>query len=372
MARKRKSDSDEGVNLDSLMDALTNVVAVLILVLILVQADVSQKVIQFLDDLMPATVEELAESQKKAEELEMKKAEMEKLLSEDAPDASQIEAEMRELALLETKTTESKAMLADLDALKKMERVMTQERNEQSAKTKETQDEISKLEALLDQTPILADKPPTEVSIPVSRSIPKNAEIYHVSVIDDRVHFIDPFTPMEMFEDEFKKHKRDWLIERIKRPGADGYVYDQAKIAKHFENFDFKNSRKQTVKVNANPVGLRMNMTIKFDPKEGGTPADELALKGSVFSNVMKKLSSNRRAVVMFHVHPASFNTYLQARALSDKASIAAGWEVKPMYAHWMQLADVEVKRLKDPPPRPVAPVKPKPPGPPVLPPKLD
>ena len=40
MGRRRKSSSDEGVNLDSLMDALTNVVAVLILVLLLVQADV--------------------------------------------------------------------------------------------------------------------------------------------------------------------------------------------------------------------------------------------------------------------------------------------------------------------------------------------
>ena len=36
------NNSDEGVNLDSLMDALTNVVAVLILVLVLVQADVSR------------------------------------------------------------------------------------------------------------------------------------------------------------------------------------------------------------------------------------------------------------------------------------------------------------------------------------------
>eukprot|EP01043_Picozoa_sp_COSAG02_P102812 COSAG02_NODE_38833_length_424_cov_0.898462_1_plen_38_part_10 len=38
MARNKNSD-DEGMNLDSLMDALTNVVAVLILVLVLVQVD---------------------------------------------------------------------------------------------------------------------------------------------------------------------------------------------------------------------------------------------------------------------------------------------------------------------------------------------
>ena len=48
MARRRKTDSDGGVNLDSLLDALTNVVAVLILVLVLVQMDVTRKVVDFL------------------------------------------------------------------------------------------------------------------------------------------------------------------------------------------------------------------------------------------------------------------------------------------------------------------------------------
>eukprot|EP01051_Picozoa_sp_SAG22_P033874 SAG22_NODE_15061_length_358_cov_0.776062_1_plen_71_part_01 len=62
MARNKNSD-DEGMNLDSLMDALTNVVAVLILVLVLVQVDVSQKVSEFLDNLKPATAEDIAQNE---------------------------------------------------------------------------------------------------------------------------------------------------------------------------------------------------------------------------------------------------------------------------------------------------------------------
>ena len=45
---------------------------------------------------------------------------------------------------------------------------------------------------------------------------------------------------MVLFEDEFKKHKRDWLVERIKQQGADRLI--QTKIAAHFKTFDFRNA----------------------------------------------------------------------------------------------------------------------------------
>ena len=51
MARK-KSNDEQGVSMDSLMDALTNVVAVLIVILILLQVDVGQTVERMLNDLV--------------------------------------------------------------------------------------------------------------------------------------------------------------------------------------------------------------------------------------------------------------------------------------------------------------------------------
>lgn len=370
MARKRKSNSDGGINLDSLMDALTNVVAVLILVLLLVQADVGQKVVQFLEDLVPATPEEVVASTKKVEELDKKKRQIEKLLSEDAPTPEDIEAEKRQLALLDKDAKENKKLLADLEELKKLEQQKRKERDAEDKKTNEIQKEIARLEALLDDNPIKTI-PPTVVSIPVSRSIPKSAQIYHAIVIHDRVHFIDPFSPVELFEKEFKKHKRKWLIQRIKRQGADRYIYDQTKIAAHFKTFDFRNSRKQKVAVVVNPTWTRVRINIYPDLKEGGTALANINQKNSTFVTVLKKLANNSKAVILFHVHPNSFNTYLQARNLTDKAQIAAGWDVKYMDRYSILLEDIEVKRLKDPPP-PDPNAKPKPPGPPKIGPKLD
>ena len=95
--------------------------------------------------------------------------------------------------------------------------------------------------------------------------------------------------------------------------------------------------------------------------------------------------------MIFFVVDPKSFNTYLQARSLTDKAGISAGWEMNSMNfdtetgrgsvnaqgSFGMMLKELEVTRLKDPPPPPPKPKnppkkEPKPAGPPKIGPKLD
>lgn len=390
MARKKKSD-EGGVSLDSLMDALTNVVAVLILVLLLVQADVKQKVEQYFEDIVPATPEQIEESKKKLEELEKEQDQLDKLLTEKPPSPQELEEEKRKLALLEKNIADTekknKELAANLDQLRKLEVQKRKERDVEEKKTTFMQEEIARLEALLDETPVLTI-PPTEVSIPVSRPVPKNAETYYALVTQDRVHFIDPFTPVETVEEELKDNSRELLLERTKRGGDRIKIYDQAKIAEHFKNFDFKNTRKQQVKLVTNPVQTRLSLSITPDLKEGGTHIDDISKKDSIFVKVLTKLRSNNKAVLFFVVDPKSFNTYLQARDLTDKAGVSAGWEMNSMRldnettidmpnalgSFNLLLKEIEVNRLKDPPPPPPKPPnqEPKPEGPPKIGPKLD
>jgi len=393
MARRKNSGGD-GVSLDSLMDALTNVVAVLILVLLLVSADVKQKVEQFFDDLEPATPEQIEESKKKIEELEKEQQELDQLLTEEPPSPEDLEAEKRKLALLE-KTIEdtekkNRELLANLEQLKKLEVEKRKQRDKEEKKTVFMQEEIARLESLLDETPVLKI-PPTEVSIPVSRPVPKSSETYYAIVTQDRVHFIDPFTPVETLEDQIKKNERKWLIDRVKRGNDRIKVYDQAQMAEYFSAFDFKNTRKQQVKIITNPISTRISMNIVPDLKEGGTHIDELSAKTNTFVSILSKLRNNKKAVLFFLVDTKSFNTYLQARSLTDKAGIAAGWKmehmdfdtetgrgrVTPQGSFGMMLKEFEVNRLKDPPPPPPKPKnppkkEPKPAGPPKIGPKLD
>jgi hypothetical protein len=256
--------------------------------------------------------------------------------------------------------------------LRKLEEKTRKQRDSENKISTTIQNQIAKLKALLDSNPVKTI-PPTVVNIPTSKSIPKNAEIYHVLIFNNRVHFIDPYTPVKLFNAEFKKNKRLWLVKRIKQKGKNRHIYDQTKIAQHFKNFDFKNSRGQTVQLVTNPFATRMHIVIKTDPKNGGTPLEDLDKNNCLFRTILKKLSSNIRAVIMFNVHPNSFKTYLQARRVSDKAKIAAGWQISGRTHHVIRLNEIEVNRLKTPPPPVHDPNKPPaPPRPPSLPPKLD
>lgn len=353
------------------MDALTNVVAVLILVLILVQADATQKVAKFIENLEAATPEQVEESKKILEEIVKSKESIDEKLKQEAPTPEQIEEEKRSIALLEKSLETNDDLLANLEELKALEAKARKERDTENNATVLIQEEIAKIEAQLDQTPVFTAPPPAEVTIPNSRPIPPKAVVYHALAIKDRIHMVDPNTPLAIFDDELKKQKRDWQIERIKQQGADRMIYDQTKIAAHFKNFDFKNTQSQKVELLTNPVSPRLQILITPDLEKGGTPIDELEKVGSEFSKTAASLMGNSRAVVLFHVNPDSFNAYLKGRSLLDKVKIPAGWEVWGGNSWRETIPDIEVNRLEEPPPPPPKPnTGPKPPPP--IGPKLD
>ncbi len=353
------------------MDALTNVVAVLILVLVLVQADAARKVVKFLEDLQPATPEQVEQSRKLLEKATARKQSITRKLAEEAPSPAQLDQEQQRIAMLEKELSRNEEWLADLQQLKALEAEVRKQRDSEHAETVRIQEQIAELEALLDQTPVLKEPPPVEVTIPDSRPIPPRAVVYHAYAINDRVHIIDPHTPLEIFNEEFRKHRWDWVVRRVRRPGADQYIHDARKIAAHFDNFDFKAPPGQKVEVIANPRSTQLVMSITPDREKGGTSIDRLDEKGSPFSKAAAALMGDDRAVLLFHVHPNAFNTYLRARGLIDRTKIPAGWEVSGAASHRFVIPDVDVERLEQPPPPPPdAPPPPK--GPPPIGPKLD
>lgn len=351
MARRRSPGPDGSVNLDSLLDALTNVVAVLILVLVLVQADVSQKVTQFLDSLIPATPQQVAHARTLHAKLEQELQRKNALLANDTPAAADITEERRQLALLEKSIADKQKLLVAREALRKLHLRLELKRDIKQADSTELQTEIARLEAQLDATPVLKTPLPQIVTIPLSRAIPANADIYYALVFADRVHVIDPFTPLEEFQQEFRQHKRNWQFKRIKQQGLDRYIHDQVAIVEHFETFPFSNDRKQSLRIPPNPTGTRLFIEVKPHSKSGGSSIEELRQPNSAFHRAMDTLARKRHAVLIFHVHPNAFNTYLEARRVTDHAKVPAGWEVRGNTTHRIPIPEVEVQRLQAPPP---------------------
>lgn len=353
------------------MDALTNVVAVLILVLILVQADVSQKVQKFIDDMIPATPEQIAAMKENNIALQDKVKKLEAAMKEDAPSQEQIEEEKRQLALLEKSVEEHKAALADLDKLREIEATVKAEREAENKKTSAIQEEIAKLEGLLDRTPPLDPSTPTVVNIPNSRPIPTDAKMFYAVTAKGRVHIIDPNAVLKTFNGELDKHRNDWLFKRTKVKGKpDRLVYDGQKIAAFFKDYNWGNTQGQKIEIIASPKAYRLQLAITPDLEKGGTPTAELATPGSAYSKAAATVLKDFNAVLLFQVSPDSFDTYLEARQLADRANIAAGWEIKGDAKVSLRIEDPEIRCLEPAPP--AKPGQPAPAKPPALKPKLD
>ncbi|MCU0795208.1 MAG: hypothetical protein MUF31_04650 [Akkermansiaceae bacterium] len=359
MAR-RKSNSDGELSLDSLMDALTNVVAVLILVLILVQVDVSRTVERIME-VDPATPEQVAASRTRLAELEKKQKQRLDLLEAAAPDPKEEEKIKQDLALLEKEVAENRGLLAEKAEVVALEKTLRQKRDAAKAESDKLQKRIAELEAMLDSTPVKVARPDI-VSIPASRPIPPDARVHPALVFGGRIHFIDPFTPLDRFMREFDREKRNWVAERVKRRNAPDVIrYDTAKILKHFAGFDFGNRRGQKVELISRPEWGNLRIRITPDPAKGGTETALLTKPGSPFHQEMRAVARIRNAVVMFRVNPDSIPTYLAARTLADAVNVPAGWDMSWNKSHEYVITDFLVKPTgKAPPAQP--PTGPQPP----------
>lgn len=356
MAAKKSSDEGAALNLDSLMDALTNVVAVLILALLLVNLNVTQKLVELTEGLQPVTPEELEQTKKELEEMEKETVEAREI-SEQVVTPASIEQETRNIALLEKQLEEAKKkneeMLRAAEELKALEAKLREERDAEKKKTLALQEEIKRLEILLDTTPRLEPIPPTVVTIPDSRPVPDNAREYFAMVRGDRVHLIDPFTPAETAEKEAKNRRKELKGERVDRPGKDVMVYDQQAALKMLSAFDFKPPEGQTFKVISIPHVKYLDLEITPDLQKGGTSLDELSKPRNAFVDGLKKIAFDRKGVLIFLVAPDGFATYLKARELADQNRVPAGWEIDGSPSRRVRLETVEVRPTATPPPPP-------------------
>lgn len=348
------------------MDALTNVVAVLILVLILVQADVSQKVQKFIDDLPPATPEEIAASKQRISSLEQTVARLQMAMRQEAPTQQRIDEEKAKVAQLEKSLEANKAKLVETDKLRKINEQLMADKKAEIAKTATLVKSVTDLGETLDRAPPIDPSTPTVVNIPNSRPIPEDAKIYHAIVRRGRVHIIDTNAALKIFNTEFAKHRNEWLYKRVTKKGtADVFIYDGQKIEAFFKNYNWNNSQGQKIEIIAKPTSYKLTMIITPDLDNGGTALADLATPGSAYSKAAVLISGDFKAVLLFKVSTESFETYLAARELAERANIPAGWDISADPKYTFTIQEPTIRALD--PPKPSGkpgPPKPKPPGP--------
>ncbi len=170
---KKKADGGGELNLDSLMDAVTNVVGVLMIVFVVMALNAARVVQKILSELPPVTPEEHQKMQEQLKQLPPPPADPKKL----EEDQKQAEADMKkaveQLKTIDTSDLQAKMKFMDLDAFKLQLEERRKDRELAKVETDKLQTEVERLKALLDETPVFQPPPPTYVRLPNPRPYPE-------------------------------------------------------------------------------------------------------------------------------------------------------------------------------------------------------
>jgi hypothetical protein len=365
---KRKSSEGEALNLDSLMDTVTNVVGVLMIVLIMVSLNIANSVSKILSELPPVTVEELERLKK--EIVDKTPKEDPKKIDEEVKKLEQDLARIvEELKTMDLSAEKQNVKLMDLDDLQKQLEERKKARNAKKDQVDKLLAEIDKLKALLDTTPVYQPPPATIVRLPDPKEIPKEAVMHRFLVTGGRVYYLNDEAFMKTVVDEIDKNQKTLVHSQVEVKDAKGFpvmvkergkdvpkmktILDQQKISDHFAKLRIAN-RDLKLELVVTPASPRIPMRLTPNPAGGETTAD-IKNPASVFQRLMRKLKSEPGSVVWFYVFKDSVETYLAARDVSDAVGVPVGWEIygNPYFQRNVQQYEVNYTPPKPQPPPP-------------------
>lgn len=194
MARKARADDER--SMDSLLDALTNVVGVLLLILIISSLGLSSAVKVIVDNLPQVTKEDLKELKVRADDTRenLKKLEQAAADTEKKPDQTP-EQLMLEIEKIEENNVDLAKKNSDMEELQKKI-----EEEEARIKIKEAEvtsaaSELAKMKAILDQTPEREKTAPKVVKMPNPRAAAPESKAYYVVCKGGKIYFVgDPYS----------------------------------------------------------------------------------------------------------------------------------------------------------------------------------
>ncbi len=340
MARRRSKTSATGGNMDSLLDALTNVVGILVIVLVAVQIS-SQEAAKRMEEMIEKIdPEELKKIEQQAQEAKAKidqvtqaialekkqeKIDPEKLLRalRDDIEAAEKRAKADRIA---AETAEKAAEKAKLEAEKLRQRLIAQ-----LAKLEEEAKEYTvardDLIAQLSKTKIPVPPPPKEVRPPTPRP-----------------PMIDPQTGRPQLErrDVFVKNGRvipiidpgDEMANAVKNRIK--YIIASRRLPVSEDNW-LPNAQAANIVIeeyNTNPPPLKnfeaklklqgKNLAIDLTPTEEAGEPPQQAIRGWFRRTVF---GTQRKYYLNFQVAPDSFEEYLAIRKVMDNEQFFAGWQ---------------------------------------------
>lgn len=346
---KRKSSDGEGLNLDSLMDALTNVVAVLILVLLLVNADATNTIVQYFADLEPATPEQVQQSKERVAKLLQQKKETEAMFQQTPPSPEEIEAMRQRIIKIDIDIKLKEEETKSIAELKQELQISEAQRDKEKEIVVVIQKEIETIKAQLDNTKIEEPKDNIlqDIKIPEVKNISDDADIYYIYVRGNKLTFVDKKGIEEEITKEWLANKRNIsVVKKDKIKVTTGRRETEKTVDVHNLDETKKFLEELSSKLKSNLFNIQVQVhlashvnrpSIHLHPtRESGIDVSALDAPQNLFLDALRKISSNRNAVVFFRLDDnpryakESFLTYQKAREYVESKfpRMPIGWGI--------------------------------------------
>lgn len=212
---KKKAGGDSELNLDSLMDAVTNVVGVLMIVFVVMALNTAQVVQKILSELPPVTPEEHQKVVEEFKKLPPPPADPKKLEEDQKKAEAEMKKAVEELKSIDTADLQSKMKFMDLDAFTKQIEERKKERDASKVETDKLLAEVERLKALLDQTPVFTPPPATYVRLPNPRPYPEKPDETRVLVAKQGVITFNQTKFMQPILDGLDKVKSQLEFQKV-------------------------------------------------------------------------------------------------------------------------------------------------------------
>lgn len=363
MARRRSKTSATGGNMDSLLDALTNVVGILVIVLVAVQIS-SQEAARRMEEMIEKI--DPQEQQKIDQQAAAAKAELEDLQqaiqqeeNRDKIDPEKLLASLRaELSAAEDKAKQDMMIVTAKEKEAEEKKLAAEELRQQllrqlaELEEKEKKYIVAKEDILakLEDTPIPKPPPPKEVRPPTPKDVPRDnngnqlLQERKVLVRDGKIiPFVDPGKGLETAI----KNRLKFLIEKNGiQVGEGNFIADAKKADQMIADFNSDPAKNQYFDITLRKDGRRINVQLEPTEECGEEPQD--AVRG-IFQTVLR--NNQGKWYLNYLVEPNSFEAYMAIRKVTDSAGYYAGWQPSdPGSYHHVLFSGYQIG-VKPPPP---------------------
>jgi len=354
----RRKSSSIGMNLDSLLDTLTNVVGFLVIVMVLMNLGAREAV----DRIRAINPEVFGIRQEDVDRNQSQLLQRQALLEELRRQINALTLEIKKLQEIQkpTKPTATPKMSAtEARRLIDQRQKQIQQLEQKFAATIE---EIARLKALLERTPIPIAGPSTEISVPDPKLAPTNAVPIWFLCHRNRVTLMDLDGLQQTAGRTINTMKgvlqhRGTPSKSLPKPkkGETIIEFDGPKVEDYFKRTPVGN---QLFRLSVRTAPDRTSATLVMAPyPNAGETIDDINKPNSIFQTLLRRAAMGNH-YARFIVSPDSFPVYLRARTIIDGYKIPAGWEIVSTPEYSATLANVRIYQRVIP-----KPVPPPPPG---------